>query len=127
MYYTPRFSLALDFSNSWHRGAPSGNSGARLSSLQLLGRWWFPRQTWSPFVQAGAGGYQAEVDERGREAQYGGPGVSVGGGAELPLGHRFFLQAELRSNWVRGKASSGGDARWLGHTQGLAWVGYQIP
>lgn len=64
--------------------------------------WWggggSPGRPGPPFLQAGAGGYQAEVDERGREVQFGGPGVSVGGGAELPLGHRFFLQAELRSN-----------------------------
>jgi hypothetical protein len=127
VFYTPRFSLALDLSTSWHRGGPGGTSDAQLSSLQILGRWWFPGETWSPFVQGGAGGYQAEVDERGREVQLGGPGVSVGGGAEWPLGRRFFLQAELRSNWVRGKASNGGDARWLGHTQGLGWIGYRLP
>lgn len=127
VYYTPRFSLTVDLSTSWHRGGPGGNSGAQLSSLQILGRWWFPGETWSPFLQAGAGGYQAETDEGGRAVQFGGPGIAVGGGAELPLGRRLFLQAELRSNWVRGKASSGGDARWMGHTQGLAWLGYKLP
>lgn len=127
VYYTPRFSLALDLSTSWHRGGPGGSSDTQVSSLQLLGRWWFPRETWSPFLQAGAGGYQAEVDERGSETQFGGPGVSAGGGAEVPLPHRFFLQGELRSNWVRGKARSGGDTRWIGHTQALAWVGYKLP
>ncbi|MBE0616629.1 MAG: outer membrane beta-barrel protein [Proteobacteria bacterium] len=127
IYYTPRFSLSVDLSTSWHDGGPGGDSQAQLSSFQILGRWWFPGETWSPFLQAGLGGYQAELDGEGEDAQYGGVGVSFGGGAEVPLRERFFLQGELRSNWVQGENSAGGAERWMGHSQVLLWVGYKLP
>ncbi len=123
VYYTPRFSLALDLSTSWH----GGDDLAQFSSLQVLGRWWFPGETWSPFLQAGVGGYQAELDEGARETQYGGGGLSFGGGVEVPLRDRFFLQGELRSNWAQGETSDGGRELWIVHTQALVWVGYKLP
>ncbi len=35
--------------------------------------------------------------------------------------------AELRSNWVKGDASSGGGDLRMGHTQVLLWVVYRLP
>jgi len=127
VYYTSRFSLALDLSTSWHGGGPGGDSLAQLSSLQILGRWWFPGEAWSPFLQAGVGGYQAELDEGAGDVQYGGVGLTFGGGVEVPLREQFFLQGELRSNWAQGEESSGERELWIGHTQVLVWAGYKFP
>lgn len=123
VYYTPRFSLALDLSTSWH----GSDSLAQLSSLQVLGRWWFPGQTWSPFLQAGVGGYQAELEGGATDAQYGGVGLTFGGGVEVPLRDRFFLQGEVRSNWVQGEESARARELWIGHSQVLVWAGYKLP
>lgn len=123
VYYTPRFSLAMDLSTSWHGG---GDGDLQLSSFQILGRWWFPRDGWAPFAQGGVGGYQAEVDDDRGHRQLGGIGPTLGGGIEIPLAANCFAQAELRSNWARGRASDGPDG-WIGHTQALVWLGYKLP
>jgi len=126
VYYTPRLSLAVDLSTSWHGGGDGGDGNLQLSSFQLLGRWWFPRAGWVPFVQGGVGGYQAEIDEDGGSRQLGGVGLAFGGGIEVPLAANCFAQTELRSNWAYGQASAGPDG-WIGNTQVLAWFGYKLP
>lgn len=124
VYYTPAFSLALDLSSSWHS---DGNADMQLSSMQILGRWRFPRQGWTPFAQAGVGGYQAAVDEGGHDKSLGGVGVTVGGGVEVPVWEAIHLQVELRSNWAQAQASQGGGDPWIGHTQALLWAVYKLP
>jgi len=119
IYYTPRISLAVDASTSWH-------DDLQLSSFQILGRWWFPRAGWVPFVEGGAGGYQAELHQDGGSRKLGGVGLALGGGVEVPVAANCFVQLDLRSNWVHGQDSDGPEA-WIGHTQALAWLGYKLP
>ena len=125
--YTPRFSLVLDVATSWHGGGPGGDGSLQLSGLQVLGRWRWPGTGWAPFVQAGAGGYQAEVDEGRGDDQYGGVGLCLGGGVEIPLTERFLVQAEVRSNWVNGEESVHHRELWIGHTQAMGWLVYRLP
>ncbi len=125
--YTPRFSLALDVSTSRHGGGPGGDGDLRLSELQVLGRWRWPRAGWTPFAQAGLGGYQAEVDEGDGKDQYGGVGLSLGGGVEIPVTGRVLVQAEVRSNWVNGEETVHNRELWIGHTQAMGWLVYRLP
>ncbi|GAB4268829.1 MAG: hypothetical protein Kow0092_22710 [Deferrisomatales bacterium] len=117
IHYLPRTSFVLDLSQSFHRDL-------KVSSLQLLARRRFDTRPWVLFAQAGAGGYQAEVEG---DRQFGGPGLSVGGGVEVPVGGALSLQLEGRSNWAKGFASVGNDTGWIGHTQALLWVVYKLP
>ncbi len=125
--YGERFGLAVDMTTSWHRGGPGGNANVQISSLQILGRWRWPGETWTPFAQLGAGGYQAEVDEGKGEVQYGGVGAVVGGGVERTLTDRIAVQFEVRSNWVQGEETLHHRERWIGHSQALIWLVYRLP
>jgi hypothetical protein len=121
VYYLPGATFTLDYTFSLH-------GDLQINSLQLLGRWWFPREEWSLFLQGGAGFYQAEIDEDDGEDQFGGFGVSFGAGLDYPVGNNFHLQAELRSNWAEGEENSGNaDDIWIGHTQALVWLVYRLP
>ena len=125
--YGERFGLAVDMTTSWHRGGPGGDANVQISSLQILGRWRWPGETWTPFVQAGAGGYQAEVDEGRGEIQYGGVGIVAGAGAERPWTDRIAVQIEVRSNWVQGEETLRHRERWIGHSQLMVWLVYRLP
>lgn len=128
LFFSPRFSLGLDLSTSWHGGGPGGSSDNHLSSLQIFGRYWFdPLGRWTPFIQAGVGGYQAEIDEGQGEQQFGGVGGHIGGGVEVPIWREFYAQAEARSNWVNGEETSEQREKWIGHTQLLLWLVYKLP
>ncbi len=125
--YGERFGLALDMTTSWHRGGPGGDANVQISSLQILGRWRWPGETWTPFVQAGAGGYQAELDEGRGETPYGGVGVVGGAGVERAWTDRIAVQFEVRSNWVQGEETLRHRERWIGHSQALVWLVYRLP
>ncbi len=125
--YGERFGLALDMTTSWHRGGPGGDGNVQISSLQILGRWRWPGDTWTPFVEAGGGGYQAELDEGRGEAPYGGVGAALGAGIERMWTDRLGIQLEVRSNWVQGEETLRHRERWIGHTQALVWLVYRLP
>lgn len=122
--YMERFSFVLDLRSSWHEG--DGSEDLQLSALHLLGRWRFPEARWNPFLEAGLGGYQADVDEEGR-TQYGGIGLAVGGGFEYPLGRAFFLEPGVRLNWVQGEGGSGDGDLWISHTEAVVRLVYRLP
>lgn len=122
--YTERFSFVLDIRTSWHEG--DGNEDLQLSALQLLGRWRFPDVRWNPFVEAGLGGYQADVDNGGK-TQYGGIGAAFGAGFEYPLGRSFFLEPDVRFNWSQGEENQHHDDLWISHTEAVVRLVYRLP
>jgi hypothetical protein len=128
VYYKPYFSFTGDVQLSWHNG--TGDSDLKLTTLRIMGRWRWPLARWTPFAQGGFGLYQVETGnerENQGDQSFGGAGLIVGGGAEVPLWKELYAQGDVRSNWVRVEESGGGREKWAGHTEVLLWFVYKLP
>jgi hypothetical protein len=92
--FSPMFKVQGAYDVTWHQGEAAGiQSVAILQSWRLDGRLTFPLEhNLEPFAQVGLGAY-AYGDEFAVDAA--GPGLQVGGGADLAFGRWWSLGATV--------------------------------